>query len=76
MKESKLSNLGAQFLLSLNGRHIGYLKDGSSYYLELILTNESVKLIYFDHWHHRLCPQKVNLDYQETVGDLDHLEYQ
>lgn len=49
MQESKLSNLGAQFLLSLNGRHIGYLKDDSSCYLELILTNESVKLIYFDH---------------------------
>ena len=45
MQESKLpvSNLGAQFLLSLNGRHVGYLKDNSSYYLELILTNESVK---------------------------------
>ena len=49
MQESKLSNLGAQFLLSLNGRHIGYLKDDSSYYLELILTDESVELIYFDH---------------------------
>ena len=36
MQESKLSNLGVQFLLSLNGRHIGYLKDDSSCYLELI----------------------------------------
>lgn len=49
MQEGKLSNLGAQFLLSFNGRHIGYFKDDSSCYLELILTNESVKLIYFDH---------------------------
>ena len=27
MQECKLSNLDAQFLLSLNGRHIGYLMD-------------------------------------------------